>query len=236
MNDSASKVKLSIPKTMLTLTMFIILWLVLTDAWGYSARIFGDAASGGYIWAVLSRLIWVLPAVFLFYRFGNRLAYPPADIFAPKFHIRATIIGIVAVAIYVFAMMFVYHGGFWVNTAALSAFVIIKLLTVSIVEETVFRAWGYNALLSAMGSKKAILLSTFFFTLLHWSPFVALWYQHGVFDWSGAVFQSITAIIWGVVLCVHMKMSKSIWFPILIHFLFDYMAILFMGAPEMLLL
>lgn len=65
-------------------------------------------------------------------------------------------------------MMLANHQGIWFNNNEITLpLEIIKLAAVGFVEETVFRGWGYNALAKVTSNKKAVILSTAFFILLH---------------------------------------------------------------------
>lgn len=48
----------------ISLLGFILLWTVVTDAWGYSSYLF-LSDNGTYFYGYISRFFWVLPAVFL---------------------------------------------------------------------------------------------------------------------------------------------------------------------------
>lgn len=62
---SLEKSKLSVMHIILSLIGFIALWAIVTDAWGYSSYIFPNDTSGwgNYIYAYISRFIWIIPTV-----------------------------------------------------------------------------------------------------------------------------------------------------------------------------
>lgn len=48
---------------LLSLFGFVILWAALSDAWGYSGYL--HVSYGSYIYAYISRLVWVMSAIWL---------------------------------------------------------------------------------------------------------------------------------------------------------------------------
>ena len=125
--------------------------------------------------------------------------------------------------------MLVTHGGFWLNPTVNVPLEIIKFCIVGVVEETVFRGWGYNALASAVTDKKAVIYSTVFFVLLHSPAYFIRFYRFGTMDYPTWLMQSFSAAVWGVVCCLLLKKSKTIWNPVIAHIVYDVFTALFTG-------
>ena len=98
---------------------------------------------------------------------------------------------------------------------------------VGFVEETVFRGWGYNALRGIVSEKKAAILSTLFFVLLHSPAYFVRCYRLGAMDYDTWIIQSISATVWGIVFCWLLKKSKTIWNPIIAHVVYDVFVTVF---------
>ena len=132
----------------LTLIGFIILWSIITNAWGYSDYIFENDYStiGLYIYGYISRLIWVLPAIFLIIRYNNKLKFKKKELFSRPIFNKPLIITITISLVYIVIMMIINHKGFWFNSEIIVWLVVIKYVIVGFVEEIVFRGWGYNSL------------------------------------------------------------------------------------------
>ena len=112
------KSELSTKQIILSLFGFVILWAVVTDAWGYSSYLFPNdtSDSGRYLYAYASRCVWVLPVVLLLRRFGKKLTYNGRTFFAPPQINRSLLIVVcVSVADCIF-VMFATHQGIWFNT------------------------------------------------------------------------------------------------------------------------
>ena len=62
-----------------------------------------------------------------------------------------------AIFIYVIVAMFVVHGGIWINPNEIIIGLVIKMVIVGLVEEIVYRGWGYNALKVHTTERKAII-------------------------------------------------------------------------------
>lgn len=224
--------RLSCKKIVFTLLGFVLFWTVVTDAWGYSDWIFGNVSrdAGKYIYGYLSRFIWAAPAVLLIIRYSSQLKIQKSELYKhPKFN-KPLMIALAISLGYVIAMMLINHKGFWFNTESFSGFVIAKYIVVGIVEETVFRGWGYNSLAAIVSDKKAAIISTIFFILLHCSAYFIRLYRFGAFDSAGLIGQTSSALIWGFVFCWLLNRSKTLWNPIFAHILYDLAYVLLVGG------
>lgn len=212
---------------LLSLFGFVLLWAVVTDAWGYSSHF--EINYGNYIYAYLSRLIWVAPAIWLITRHSASLSISKNALFSrPVWNKHLAIVLIVSLIVPLVGML-VTHGGFWLNPTVNIPLEIIKICLVGFVEETVYRGWGYNALSATVTNNKAVIYSTVFFVLLHSPAFFVRLYRLGTMDYSTWLTQSFTAAIWGVVCCWLLKRSKTIWNPIIAHTAYDVFTVLFVG-------
>lgn len=138
---------------------------------------------------------------------------------------------VVAISLgYVFAGMLINHKGTWFNSENILGLVVVKYIIVGFVEETVFRGWGYNSLANIISHKKAALISTVFFVLLHWSAYFIKLYRFGNFDFMRLIGQSSSALIWGFVFCWLLKKCKNLWNPILAHTIYDLTYVLLVGG------
>lgn len=224
--------QLSCKNIIFTLFGFVIFWAILTDAWGYSDYIFTNNSHnmGTYIYGYFSRCIWVIPAILLIMKHNEKLAIHKHELYQkPKFDKSLMIVIIISLG-YVAIGMLVNHKGFWFNGELCLAFVIVKYIIVGFVEETAFRGWGYNSLVSIVSHKKAAIISTVFFVLLHWPTYFIKLYKFGSFDFIGIIGQSSSALIWGFVCCWLLKKGKTLWNPIVAHILYDMAYVLFIGG------
>jgi len=218
---------LTLQGILLSLLGFVILWAVMTDAWGYSGYL--HVSYGSYIYAYLSRLIWVMSAICLIIRCSDSLNYNRKKLFSHPVLNKSFAIVLSVSFLVAFGTMLAKHKGFWINPEVNFPLEIIKFITVGFVEETVFRGWGYNALSKVTTDKKAIVLSTAFFVVLHWPAYFVRLYRFGKFDYSALLTQSISAAIWGCVCCWLLKRGKTLWNPIIAHAVYDVLSVLFVG-------
>lgn len=229
---STMEKELNIKKIIITIIGFVILWSVITNAWGYSDYLFKNVSSdiGSYIYAYISRFIWVLPAIILIIKYNNRLKFNKYELFSqPEFN-KSLILTLIISLAYIIIMMFVNHKGFWFNNEIILGLVIAKYIIVGFVEEVVFRGWGYNSLANIMSHKKATVITTLFFVLLHFSSYFIRLFRFGTFDFIGIIGQGCSALIWGFVFCWLLKKGKTIWNPIIAHTIYDLMYVLLVGG------
>ena len=223
----ARKENLTQQAILLSLFGFVILWAIVTDAWGYSSHI--TIRYGNYVYACFSRLIWVAPAVWLIIQHSASLGISGKTLFSqPVWNkpLAIVLFGSLAVSC---VGMFVAHGGLWLKTTVNIPLEILKICFVGFVEEIVFRGWGYNALSAIVTNKKAVIFSTVFFVLLHAPAYFVKFYRFGTMDYSTWLVQSFTTAVWGVVSCWLLKKSRTIWNPIIAHIVYDIFVGLFVG-------
>lgn len=219
--------ELSLRKIILSLVGFVLLWAVLSDAWGYSEHLHFNGRT--YVYAYFSKLVWAAPAGWLIIRFQKPLQFGPKELFSHPVWNKSLAITLGASVLYAAVMMFVTHRGFWFNPDVNPALELIKLALVGIVEETVFRGWGYNALSNAVSEKKAVLISAAFFIAVHWPAYIIKLLRFGTFDFAGILSQSIAALIWGILNCWLLKKGKTLWNPIIAHTVYDVLLVFFVG-------
>lgn len=216
-----------IQEILLSLSGFVIVWAVVTDAWGYSGYV--PVRYGSYIYAYFSRLIWVLPAIWMIFRHSDSLNYDRKQLLSRPVLNRSFVIVLSVSFLISFGIMLANHKGFWLNPEVNCPLEIIKFAAVGFVEEAVFRGWGYNALSKVTTGKKAAIFSTVFFVLLHWPAYFIRLYRFGILDDSALLTQSISAAIWGVVCCWLLKKGKTLWNPVIAHAVYDVLNVLLIG-------
>lgn len=218
-------------KIIISLIIFIMYWTIITDAWGYSDFIFKNNAYnvGKYVYGYVSRILWVMPAIFLIVKYSENLCFDKAKLFSyPKFDKSFITILILSMG-YVLVSMFFVHKGFFFDDNDILGLVIIKYLIVGFVEEIVFRGWGYNALVKNTTHIKAAAITTVLFMILHWPAYFIKLFRFGTFDFAAIIGQSTAALVWGFIFCWLLKKGKSIWNPIIIHGLYDLSYVLLVG-------
>ncbi len=124
----------------------------------------------------------------------------------------------------------IIHKGFWFNGKLFLGLTIVKYIIVGFVEEIVFRGWGYNSLANILSHKKAVVITTIIFILLHFPAYFIKLIRFGTFDFMGIVGQGFSSLIWGIVSCWLIKEGKTIWNPILAHTIYDLMYVLLVGG------
>lgn len=219
-------------RIIITLISFIIFWSIITDAWGYSDFIFENASydTGKYVYGYISRFVWVTPAVLLIRKYNNQLKINKKELFSLPKGNRSLLLVVTISIIYTMIGMLINHKGFWFNSELNLWLVCIKYMIVGFVEETAFRGWGYNSLANMMSHRKATIITTILFMILHYPAYLIKFLRFGVFDLTGIITQSISTLVWGFVFCWLLKKGKTIWNPIIAHTIYDLVCVLLLGG------
>ena len=138
---------LNIKKVHISLFCSVILWAVVTDAWGYSSVLFGNMYNnwGEYLYGLVSRGIWSIPFIVLIIKCADNIPANFKGLFSLKWHWKSVIIALSAITVYILVGMFVNHGGFWVNQDVRISQILLMFLMVGFAEEIVYRGFGMNA-------------------------------------------------------------------------------------------
>lgn len=210
----------------ISLLGFILLWAVVTDAWGYSSYLF-PSDNGTCFYGCISRLIWVLPAIFLIVTKDKYLMLHRKELFSRSRFNHQFVAFLLAILLYCLISMLAVHKELWMNREVTFWLTIMRYFVVGCVEETVFRGWGYNILAKVIPHRNAVAISTLLFVLLYWPAFFIKLFRFGTFDCAGLLVQSFSASLVG---SWQLKKSRTLWNPILVHFAYDFLVTILIGG------
>ncbi len=208
----------------LSLLSSILLWAVLTDAWGHSARVFPEQLgnAGKYLYGCLSRILWMSPAFILIFRYDKELFWSGKQLFSRPRTERVFLTFLALTTVYALAAMAVTYRSWHIADEDLPLLTV-KLLFVAVGEEVVFRGWGYNLLKKSRSDAAALILSAALFAALHCPAYFVKLYLYGRFDWPGVISQGFSAMVCGALFAVMLNRSGTLLDPILAHFYYDWM-------------
>lgn len=167
----------------LSMTGFIVLWTLVTDAWNYSSLFFPVQLLPirKYLYGYLSRIIWMIPALILIRRFDKNLYWSRKQIFSKPKAEPVFVVFMVLTTVYALTLMVInYHS--WHVTSENLLLLTVKFLIVGIAEETVFRGWGYNLLKKVHSDTVSLIVSALMFVVLHWPSYFIKLLLHGQFS------------------------------------------------------
>lgn len=213
------------------LTISVLFWAVLSDAWGYSEHLFTSLPNNWnqYIYGYISRLIWAMPFLLLIVRDKYKGAIPSKKLLGFHFHWKSFLTVLAISTIYVLCTMFFIHGSWWINPNIIFWQVLSKFLVVGFVEELVYRGFGLNMLSNFSSGRTANIVSSLFFAAVHIPAYFIHWYCSGMFSLTEMITQVITAFIFGLIFGIVFRKSNSIWSSAIIHFWYDFSFVLFIG-------
>lgn len=223
--------RLSLTKVIISLIMTILLWTLVTNAWGYTKLLF-DAKGGSwvnYIYDFFSRFVWAVPIIVLLRLYANDVPTTWKQLFTNRPHLKPLIIAVVIIVIYNFGAMLFNHGGLWVNPNFRFLKHFPTFIMVAFVEELVYRGWGLNALSSFLSEKKANVVSTIFFVLLHLPAYIIKLFLVGTFPIAAIATQCTFALVLGLLFGYLYRKGKSLWSPMLVHFLANFLGVMIIG-------
>ena len=100
---------------------------------------------------------------------------------------------------------------------------------VAFVEELVYRGWGLNALSAFVSERKANVVSTIFFILLHLPAYFIKLFLGSTFPTAAVATQCTFVLVLGLLFGYLYRKGKSLWSPMLVHFLGDFLGVMLIG-------
>lgn len=212
------------------LTISVLFWAVISDAWGYSEHLLTGLPNNWnqYIYGYISRLIWVMPFLLLTLK-NKQKAISSKKLFGFHFHWKSFLTVYALITIYVLCNMFFIHGGWWINPNIIFLQELSKYLIVGFVEELVYRGFGLNMLSNFSSERTANVVSSLFFAAVHIPAYFIHWHCNSVFSLTEMITQAITAFVFGLLFGIVFRKSKSVWSSAIIHFWYDFIYVLFIG-------
>ena len=125
--------------------------------------------------------------------------------------------------------MFFNHGGLWINPDFSFLKHFPTFLMVAFVEELVYRGWGLNALSAFVSERKANVVSTIFFILLHLPAYFIKLFLGSTFPTAAVATQCTFVLVLGLLFGYLYRKGKSLWSPMLVHFLGDFLGVMLIG-------
>ncbi len=231
MNAPGEKIHhLSFRKIVFTQIMFILLWTVVTNAWGYSRVLGAEPDSwGNHLYNLFSRLIWAAPAIILLRIYRNEIPTTMSHLFTNKPDTKPFIVSISVILLYHIGAMFIYHGGIWINPEFDFPKLLLMFISVAFVEELVYRGWGLNAFSKYLTVKKANIISSLCFVLLHLPAHFIKLILTGTFPLTAVAVQCVMVFILGLLFGYLYRKGNSLWSCMTVHFLADFLSVIMIG-------
>ncbi len=232
MNNAQQRIHhLSLVKIIISLIMSILIWTVITNAWGYTKLLFGAQTGSwiNYIYDFFSRFIWAAPTIALLWLYANDVPTTWKELFTNKPHMKPFIITVAILILYNFGAMLFNHGGLWINPNFRFLKHFPMFIMVAFAEELVYRGWGLNALSAYLSDKKANLVSTIFFIVLHLPAYLIKLYLNGTFPIATIATQCSFVFVLGLLFGYLYNKGKSLWSPMIVHFLADFLGVMMIG-------
>lgn len=211
------------------LIISVLLWAVVSDAWGYSEHFLTSLPNdwNRYIYGYLSRSIWAAPFLLLIVRSRQKGSFSAKEIFGFHFHWKSFLTVFVLSTMLVLGRMFFIHGGWWINPDIFFLQELSKYWIVGFAEELVYRGFGLNRLSGFLRERTAIVVSSLFFAAVHIPAYFIHWYCDGVFLLTELIAQGLSAFLLGLIFGTVFRKNKSIWSVTILHFWYDLISVLF---------
>jgi len=222
---------LSLAKIIISQIMFLLLWTIVTNAWGYSQLLFGASTGswGNHLYNLFSRIVWVAPSIILLQIYKKEIPTTLKNLFSNKPNMKPFIISVAVIVVYHLGAMFYIHGGFWINPELNFFKHLLMFVSVGFVEEMVYRGWGLNAFTKYFSERKANFISNIFFILLHLPAYFIKLYLTGTFPIAAVATQCAFVLVLGLLFGYLYRKGKSLWSPMIVHFLTDFLSVMMIG-------
>jgi len=222
--------QLSFKMVILSLVLSILIWTIVTNAWGYTNYLnIASHSWASYIFAFFSRLLWSVPAIVLLVRYKHDVPVTFEQLFTNMPQVKPLMGAVTIISLYNLAAMFYNHGGLWINPYFHFAKHFSMFLMVAFAEELVYRGWGLNALSAFVPEKIANAIAVIFFIILHLPAYFIRYFLYGTFPMQAVAVQCAYVLVLGLFFGYLYCKGKSLWSCMLAHFLADFMGVMIVG-------
>lgn len=203
------------------ITIWSVRIYIINDIWQPDLDLWSKAILNGSV----KSIIWIMFAVFYLKRYNNELCMPSNQLFDIKINWKYFFIVLLPFLAVQFGSMFFKYGGFHIGESFHPSKLIGQFLIVGILEELVFRGWFFNALASLVNDTKANIIQSLLFMGIHFPSYI----DHGLFTFPRILSISVFLFAMGMIFGWVFRKSKSLWPPIILHMIWDLLAITING-------
>lgn len=206
--------KLNIKIIILSYILFLLGWIIRVVFMDFSGM-------NEYVSWLIRFLIhtawWPLYAIFFIKRYTGDLKISWREMITTKPSLKILIPLLVFTLLYQGCVFFLDSSGLGLEMKLYDF--IITVLTVGFFEESIFRGWFLNAIACFTSERKANLISSLLFVLIHYPS----WIFHGQ---DVCVIISLSIPMFGLSLLFgwSFRKSKSIWVPAIFHSFWDFLS------------
>jgi len=209
--------KINIPKK-LSIKTIIVSYIVFLSGWTFRVFCIDLSALNEYVSWTIGFLIhfvwWLLFAFFFIKRYDEDLKISFKEMVTTKPKLKMLLLLFVFAVAYNIGVFFLNSKGF--GTTMKLYDLIITVLSVGIFEESVFRGWFLNAIAHFTSERKANLISSALFVLIHYPT----WISHG-YGVVAILCNSIAIYGLGLIFGWIFRKNKSIWTGAIFHSFWD---------------
>lgn len=224
MTNAEAKPRLTYAKIALYLVLLYAVWAVRELSWrtplagllgGWGEPIFGSLEK---------LLIWTLPAALLARRYREDMQIPYW--FRHRVQWARLLLWMALTILYSVIAAWIVNGAVYIRADFQPQMLIGTVLFVGITEEAVFRGFLLNALLKRMPQNRALAITAFLFTLIHFP----IWYTRGFFADPIELLRScLSVFVLGVLFGLAFIKDENLISPILVHMAWNTGALLLFG-------
>jgi membrane protease YdiL (CAAX protease family) len=218
--------RLTFKKVVLSYFVFVLIWsvrIVLLKIYIDSNFVFWTKEIiNGFIKSV----IWFGFALYLIKEHDKKLKISLKEMFTNKIQWKIFLPILIIFIAYNCIGMFSTFGGFQISPNFHPSQLISQFLLVGVLEEIVFRGWFYNALSTFIAERKANIIQALFFMGIHYPSYII----GGTFKFPGIILTSVFLFGMGIIFGWTFRKNKSLWTPIILHMVWDLLAISINGG------
>lgn len=216
----------------LTIKDIFVSYIILISIWSARIYIINDLLQlnlapwpNAILNGSIKSVIWALFGIFYIKRYDSELCMPSNTLFETRIEWKYFFMVLMPFLAVQFGSMFFKYNGFHIGESFHPSKLIGQFLIVGILEELVFRGWFFNALASLVNDTKANIIQSLLFMGIHFPSYI----DHGLFTFPRILSISVFLFAMGMIFGWVFRKSKSLWPPIILHMIWDLLAITING-------
>lgn len=218
--------RLTLKKVVLSYCFFVLIWsirIILLKTYIDSNFVFWTKEIiNGFIKIV----IWFGFAFYLIKKHDKKLKISLKEMFINKIQGKIFLPILIIFVAYNCIGMFLTFGGFKISPNFHPSQLISQFFLVGILEEILFRGWFYNVLSTFISERKANVVQALFFMVIHYPSYII----GGTFKFPAIICISVFLFVMGIIFGWTFRKNKSLWTPIILHMVWDLLAVTINGG------
>ena len=216
--------QLNFKNVMFSMAIIMLVWFVVWYPFYYFLFPKDLSTTMSNLIGLSCQYLRMLPAVLFFSYYKDSIKISFKEIFSLKFNYKWFLIILLFCIAYPCTFSYFTNGKIYSKPQGMILYDVVLWISLGLCQEFVFRGWCYNAFKEVTSQRKAVIISSAFFSASHWFAHFFMFFDNK-FNLAKFISVTIFTFVFGVAMCIFMikTKNKSIVPIIILHAVWDFL-------------